>query len=139
MKAWDLFRLKIQLKYSADFVNEPLWYNPKCNTGELLIQNWFRNGVRNVRDLHNGKGQVLNFQEVKEKYNVKGTLLDYERVLRCIPNEWLNKVDMVEEYTPRIEKALKTLLSCVKGTRLLYDVLISCNNILPSQQRWEVI
>ena len=44
---------------------------------------------------------------------------------------------MVEEYTPRIEKALKTLLSCVKGTRLLYDVLISCNNIVPSQQRWE--
>ena len=58
-------------------------------------------------------------------------------MLRFIPNEWLNMVDMVEEYTPRIEKALKTLLSCVKGTRLLYDVLISCNNILPSQQRWE--
>ena len=108
LKAWDLFRLKIQLKYSEDFVNEPLWYNPKCNTGELLIQNWFRKVVRNVRDLLNGKGQVLNFQEFKEKYNVKGTLLDYERVLHCIPNEWLNRVDMVEEYTPRIEKALKT-------------------------------
>ena len=27
LKAWDLFRLKIQLKYSEDFVNEPLWYN----------------------------------------------------------------------------------------------------------------
>ena len=83
-------------------------------------------------------GQAFTFQEFKAKYQVKGTVLDYERLLYCIRNNLLNvEAYMGKEYNPRVEKAIKKLLACDKGTRPLYDVLSANNSTIPSQERWQ--
>lgn len=138
LKAWSNFRTKTSVVSIDDILNEPLWYNPKCKTEELYIQNWHKKGVRSIRDLVNEEGQVLKFQEFKHKYDVKGTILDYERIMRSVPRQWLTRLagHSVSMYNPRIEKALKTLLACSKGTRLLYNVLNVRDITVPSQERW---
>ena len=138
LKAWAVFKSKTLVKEHMDSVNEPLWYNPKCNTENLYIHSWFRKGVRSIRDLLNNEGRPWSFQEFKEIFQVKGTILDYARVLHCIPNEWLNySAFKWEEFTPRVEKALKHVLACTKGTRALYDVLCANNGTVPSQEKWQ--
>lgn len=138
LKAWDFFRQKTTVKETVDVINEPIWYNPKCNTNELCINHWLRKGVCHIRDLFNERGELLTFVQFKEKFQVRGTILDYEMLLHCIPKKWLEVTSRGSYYmkTPRIERSLKLVLSCGKGTRRLCDILNNVDRVIPAQEKW---
>jgi len=137
LEIWDAFCSKIYLS-KDDILNEPLWFNVQFNDTNLCIYNWFMHGIRTLSDIVDDNGTPLNFFILKERYNIKGTILDYQRVLSSIPKEWLQRVknNNVVKFTPGRNRALTILLSSQKGCKFLYTVLVSSQCLVPSQGRW---
>ena len=44
--------------------------------------------MKNICDLLNENGEFYQFEEFKQIYGIRGTILDYEYVLRKIPDQW---------------------------------------------------
>ena len=53
----------------------------------------FERGIGSIIDFYNLNGELYTFDELRELYNVQGTFLDYQSVIRKIPNEWKVMID----------------------------------------------
>ena len=59
----------------------------------MYIREWYDKGIRNIIDLMNLDGNFYQLDELKEKYNVYGTFLDYNSILRKLPADWKTKIN----------------------------------------------
>ena len=56
----------------------------------LLVKYWFDKGIRNIVDIVDINGHLYNFEELQ---SLKGTFLDYQRLIRKIPKTWLETIN----------------------------------------------
>ena len=67
----------------------PLWGNTQINEyGNYVINEWYNKGIRNIMDLIDENGLIYEFQELKERYDIPGTYLDYICLINEIPRRW---------------------------------------------------
>ena len=59
----------------------------------LYVHNWDNRGIKTIGDLLDNNGNSYTFDRLKEIYRVRGTFLNYENILRRIPNEWKNIIN----------------------------------------------
>ena len=59
----------------------------------MFIRECHNKGIRNINDLINLDGNFYEFNELKTKYNVHGTFLDYNSILRRLPADWKTKIN----------------------------------------------
>ena len=55
-------------------------YSNKWN-GKYIVNKWYNKGIRNVVDLIDENGLIYEFQELKHRYDIPGTYLDYIRLI----------------------------------------------------------
>lgn len=71
----------------------------------------------------------MSFTEFKQKFNVRGTILDYNRVIYNIPQVWKDKMNTSEQYLAQYNMTIGMSLKCIlkqkKGCRNIYKVFIS--------------
>ena len=80
----------------------PLWYNSSINTNTIFYKDWFNKKIIFVRDIINpGNGQILNFEQIKLKFNLKThNYIEYYR-LRSMVNSFISKC--FNNLTPHIQ------------------------------------
>ena len=94
LKSWIFFCKQVKIENLDDVLNSPIWLNSKLNQGQnFFIKDCYDKGVRQVLDLIDDTGQMYQFNDFKNKYNVNGTFLDYMSLLRKLPRKWINKVN----------------------------------------------
>ena len=49
-----------------------------------------KKGIRSLIDIIDARGNIYQFNELKYVYNIRGTFLDYQFLLRKIPDRWKN-------------------------------------------------
>ena len=87
-------------------------------------------GIRNIIDIIDFNGHLLTFEQLREQYNIKGTFLDYQRLVRKIPNTWIDTINTsnVEcnllKYNVQRNCYLGLILKDKKGSRNIYDKLV---------------
>ena len=54
----------------------------------LFINDWFNEDVRFISDLLDRKGNIYEFQTLKDIYGLRGTFLDYQALIAKISNRW---------------------------------------------------
>ena len=111
-------------------------YCPLCKNSHVsfnrsfFIKDWYAKGIKNIKDIINENGLFCDFVEFKPKYNIKGTYLDYTRLLRNIPKplkEIINvKPDKCAKFknNVQINCFAKFILKKRRGCRDIYDTLI---------------
>ena len=62
--------------------------------GQLFLRNWCDIGIRVIYDLINEEGVFYSFEQLKAKYNIRGTFLDYQHVLNNISQVWKDQINM---------------------------------------------
>ncbi|KAK6165115.1 hypothetical protein SNE40_023674 [Patella caerulea] len=92
---------------NTEISEQPLWYN--YNIKLDLIQNWHNNGVSLISDLISPDGKFYKYQELKDIHKIKGTFLDYQRVMTAIPKSWKKKI--AERSEPKMIGPIKPLNS----------------------------
>ena len=52
-----------------------------------VLKNWSHNGIRVpvINDTIGDYGEFYTFEELKAMFNIRGTFLDYQRIINCIP------------------------------------------------------
>ena len=51
----------------------------------IFLSEWFRKGILSINELLNENGNVLTFQESRDKYSCKSNFLQYYQVVSAIP------------------------------------------------------
>ena len=88
LKCWILFCKQVKIENLDYVLNSPIWFTSKLNQGHnFFIKDWYDKGVRQVLDLIDETGQMYQFNDFKNKYNVNGTFL------RKLPRKWINKIN----------------------------------------------
>ena len=119
-------------------MSEPLWNNNRMLHKTPYIQNWVDHGVLFVKDLISQDGSIKTFREFKNDFKVKGTFLDYERVLTSIPKEWKERIQTdYDSMQPILPVYIKALLRN-DGCRHIYKILSANNTKATAQTKWEV-
>ena len=67
----------------------------------LKKKNWSDNGIRVIYDKTADDGEFYTFEELKAMFNIRGTFLDYQRIINSIPQTWKtlinnNRVFLIE-------------------------------------------
>lgn len=121
----------------------PIWYNSNFKNGQnLYINDWFKKGVKTICDLLNETGEFYKFEEFKQIFGIRGTILDYEHVLRKIPDQWKiildsNKVFYIQSRFNVVRTPyIACLLKDKKGSRIFYDIFTTVNDI-NKHCKWE--
>ena len=79
----------MEIKELEEIVYCPLWEQSQFSGNRsFFIKDWYDKGIRNIIDIINENGLIYDFEDLKHKYNIKGTFLDYTRLLRIIPKSW---------------------------------------------------
>ena len=124
---------------------EPLWYNDKFNNPYLFFESWARHNVLYIKDFIKEDGTLLKFEDFKQKWHIKGTILDFNRVLQNIPTTWLEKLrannESINLYDNILNMNLRCILKQTKGCRNIYDLLSSnsetSNLEIKAHGKWE--
>ena len=84
----------IEIEELDDIICSPLWCNSNLSkTEKFLFKNWFEMGVRNVIDIVDTNGYIYDFEQLKQIYNLKGTFLDYQRLVNKLPKTWRDVIN----------------------------------------------
>ena len=81
-----------------------------------------------MSDLIDENGNFYEFEDIKNRYNLRGTFLDFQSLLRKISNEWRtiledNKVTCIlNKYNVRCSIYMQQILADKKGCRRFYDI-----------------
>lgn len=143
LQNWVQFCKCIKVDSIFTVLNSPVWFNTNYINGDnFYIKDWYNKGVRHVSDLLDEHGNIYEFVDLKNKYNLRGTFLDYHSLLRKIPNEWKdiinnNKVvSILNRYNVNCNIYVQQLIKEKKGCRQFYDTLTEVNKLAVSN-KWD--
>ena len=127
-----LFCIAVKPQGIEDILCSPIWCNSNfsLNNETFIFKDWFDKGIRNIFDIVDINGHLYNFEELQRTYSLKGTFLDYQRLIRKIPKTWLETINdhndkcKILKYNVQINLYLKLILKDKRGCRAIYDKLI---------------
>ena len=99
-------------------------------------------GIRVINDLISEEGIFYSFEQLKAKYNIRGTFLDYQHVLNNISQVWKDQINMNRVFIVETKQNvvcniyLQYLIKSKKGSRIFYDILVGVNEYIP-QAKWQ--
>ena len=95
LQNWTQFCKCIKEESVFTVLNSPIWFNSNMKNGDnFYIRDWYNKGIRHIFDLLDDHSNIYEFIDLKNKYNLSGTFLEYQSLLRKIPNEiWKNIIN----------------------------------------------
>ena len=135
---WTAFCDCLNIEKAQDILDSPLWYNKKIISGaNFCVKDWYEKGVRQVADLLDDLGDIYEFETFKTRFGLRGTFLEFQSLIRKIPNRW--KITLDENKNISIANRLNVkcniymylqfILKDKKGCRRFYDQICQSKEI----------
>ena len=141
-RLWAKFCNVCKVESVNHILCSPIWFNNNLNREQnLYINNWFKKVIKQVSDLLDIDGNMYQFDALKETYGINGTFLDYQSLIRKIPNNLENiiinnrQVCIQTKYNVTYNIYVKYLLKDKRCCRTFYDQLIQVDQII-RQEKW---
>ena len=142
MQVWSEFCEAVPVENIKQILICPIWHNDRIGNGQLFLRNWWDMGIRVINDLISEEGIFYSFEQLKAKYNIRGTFLDYQHVLNNISQVWKDQINMNRVFIVETKQNvvcniyLQYLIKSKKGSRIFYDILVGVNEYIP-QAKWQ--
>lgn len=143
LQNWAEFCNTIKIESIDQVLNSPLWYNKNLlNGGNIYIADWYEKGLRQISDLIDEQGNIYSFDVLKGMYNLRGTFLDFQALIRKIPNDWKIKlndnkiVSNINRYNVNCNLYVQQLIKDRRGCRRLYDLMVDANTMILNE-KWD--
>ena len=129
---FQILILENYLTLARDILDSPLWYNKKLiNGNNFCIYEWYRKGIRHVSDLLDEQGNIYDFEIFKTRFGLIGTFLDFQALIRKIPNtnRWKTTLNnnknicIINKFNVNCNVYIKLVLKDKKGCRRFYDLM----------------
>ena len=107
---WISFCNGIDIEKTQGILDSPLWYNKKIiNGNNFCIYEWHRKGIRHVSDLLDEQGNIYDFEIFKTRFGLRGTFLDFQALIRKIPNRWKTTLNVIKIFVLLINLMLNAM------------------------------
>ena len=142
MHVWAEFCRIVPVEDINQIIESPLWFNDNIGRGKIFFKNWHDKGIRTISDILSQTGDIYTLEQLKSNYSIKGTFLDYQKVINNIPHSWKmhinnNKMFIVQSKMNVICNIyVKKLIKNKKGSRVFYDTFVNINEYIP-QGKWQ--
>ena len=142
LHVWAEFCNILPVENIGQILESPLWYNENMGRGNFILKHWYDNGIRVVYDIVAENGEFYTFEQLKVMYNIRGTFLDYQRMLNNISQSWKaqindNRVFILEnKHNVLCNIYVKKLIKAKKGSKIFYDTFVGVNEYIP-QGKWQ--
>lgn len=83
---WSEFYKIVPTENIGHVLESPIWYKYHIEHGRFFVKNWFDNCIRVIYDIMGKNGIFYIFEQAL--YNIRGTFLDYQRIVKSIPHIW---------------------------------------------------
>ena len=134
LESWKTFLKSFKIGELEEIIFSPLWEISQISGNEhFIFKEWYDKGIRNIIDLVDENGRISDFRVLKETYNIKGTYLDYNRLLSKIPKTWKDIINVESDKCTKMKNDvqincyIKFILKNKKGCRDIYDTLLPVN------------
>ena len=90
-KAWQLFSKQSNIEMPH---TQHLFYNENIKIGNRSIyyKEWQKKGIEYINDLLDETGQLLNWQNFSDRFNIENQIFYYTSVIHSIPKTWKNEI-----------------------------------------------
>ena len=78
MHIWAEFCKILLVGNIGKILDSPLWHNDNIGCGKISFKNWHEKGIRVVFDIIGQNDKFYTFEQLKTKYNINVTFLDYQ-------------------------------------------------------------
>ena len=113
-----------------------IWYSNFTKFKNVELRSWKQKGIVYINDLLKENGEILSFEEAKNKYEFNGTMLDYIGLVQSLPIEWRNKQRKIKEANPIIHPNILNIISHKQGNKYIYNTLLH-NKHKNVRNNWE--
>ena len=88
LTVWQILHSKVPLSVN-EIKEEILWNNRFIKIGgkTVFYKAWVSKGILRIKDILNAHDNFLSFQDLKDAFDIRGTLLDYGGLLAAIPKD----------------------------------------------------
>ena len=107
-----------------DVAKHSIWYSKFTKFKVKEIRSWRKRGLVNINDLLGKDGNIASFDEIKLKFGIHGTMLDYQGLVESLPLECKRRHGIKKESEPVIHPSIQEILSQKKGVRQVYCTLL---------------
>ena len=128
-----------------DVYNSSLWYNTKITVGRRSVayKNYIDKGILLIKDVLDEQGNLMSYDEFRQKYVINTNFLEYNSLLRAIKS-YMHKYDnqetlIIDLQKPSLPDSAKLLLSNRKGSKAIYNVINKTNCIPIAQSKYEIM
>lgn len=141
LEAWRDYIKSFKVDALHEILQSPIWYNSNISNNRIVFfKDWYNKGLRSIIDLLKDDGSFYQFDELKLKYNIRGTFLDLFALTNTIPNEWKTKINENKDqiinfkYDVQCNDYVKILIKDKKGSRTIYDLLAKTKEMTVSNK-----
>ena len=100
-----------------------LWYSETTRFIQNINRPWYNRGMRTLNDLLNERGEILSFNEAREKFDIPGTFLDYAGLVNSLPEQW-RRQERRKLPLPVIHPMISFLLDKNTRSKTFYNLLL---------------
>jgi hypothetical protein len=112
----------------VDSIVQPVWYNNNIKICEksIFYKHWMQKGVHYIYDFFNENGQLLEFEDFCEKFDIQVPFTTFYGIINSIRKMNLtHDVNRIMNNNPYYPVFLKHIFSSDKGSRKMYDAITS--------------
>jgi hypothetical protein len=87
---WSDLKKDIEPNNAQDICNEFLWFNPFITIDEqsIFYKKWYQQGIKYVADILDSNGRLLMDNEIKVKFEIEFSFMEYYSLRHSIPKKW---------------------------------------------------
>ena len=137
--AYKTFYGKVKPSRSAELLSERVFFNEKIMVGGESIKrtDWIEKEVFCIAHFLKDNGTFLNHAEFKAKYNISINFITYAGYVSSIKNYIKNtNITVTDNQFQATSLSFKILNSCPKGSKVIYDAIISNENPPKCCMKW---
>lgn len=118
-----LLNWKLAYKHNFSPHNVPIWNNRVVLGGgkSIFMEDWMEKQIWSITHLMDDQGNLYAFEDFRNKYNIIGTKKDYDKIIKKIPDAFIQLIK--NNYETKPEVRLPSIN--INGLDLLHK---KCNN-----------
>lgn len=124
-----------------DYILQPLFFNKDIRIDNIPLYNkkWYKKGIVTINDILRHDGTFLTLEDFQNKYDVSTNFLEYNGIINAIKKEINKRKIPIQNFkisNPYIPRPLQIFLYNMKGSKAMYNILISNSTTPTGQTKW---
>ncbi len=118
--SWSKYRGNLATKESENF---PIWNSNFLNVKGIIKykKTLQKKGLNYVKDLLNDEGQVLGYQDFKNKFNFNVNFVDFYSLMHCLRPDWKHRKGNLKSTENKIKLAMEKIRKTRKVCKMVYS------------------